>query len=409
MATSPKSSTGWAAAILALIAGLAVLLGPQAGRAAVTGSSCQFRRGVNLPLEFTGWQYSKPAGRAAAAARIRNVAAAGFDFVRVVINLRPLLTGGDATPFIAQLVDFAGQAAAAHLCVVLAPSPPEWDPAWRSQTVLADPGKTARYRGLLVEIAQALGREPPAAALELLNEPPFGCNGQAGIGWDRIQVDLYSAIRRVAPRLPVVLTGDCWSSLDALIKLEAKPFAGDPNALFTFHFYEPSTFAEQGAAFKARCPTAQLSGVEYPATTSCLQTALAKTRQAVAGDLANSPNRNACEHTAAVLLTQYCQRLGFPSYIKQRMALVRHWADAAGLPPDRVFAGEFGAITQGKAGRGGAWPDRLRWLADVRAAAEAEGFGWAVWALGAAFTIECPGGPPNAVCPAAAAALGLRQ
>jgi hypothetical protein len=45
----------------------------------------------------------------------------------------------------------------------------------------------------------------------------------------------------------------------------------------------------------------------------------------------------------------------------------------------------------------------------VRQAVEAEGFSWAVWALGGAFTVECPDGPADAVCPAARAALGLHR
>jgi len=55
------------------------------------------------------------------------------------------------------------------------------------------------------------------------------------------------------------------------------------------------------------------------------------------------------------------------------------WADRFGIPHDRLVMDEFGAIREDPAGRRFPKAGRMAYLADKRAAAEAEGIAWAVW------------------------------
>ena len=50
---------------------------------------------------------------------------------------------------------------------------------------------------------------------------------------------------------------------------------------------------------------------------------------------------------------------------------VTRWARDHNVPPERVIVGEFGAMNNAQRGLPTRQAERLRWLADVRAAAEA--------------------------------------
>lgn len=63
--------------------------------------------------------------------------------------------------------------------------------------------------------------------------------------------------------------------------------------------------------------------------------------------------------------------------IEQRFADVRRWADRHGIPPQRIFIGEFGVWPKHAKLPGARCEDRVRWLADTRTAAEKQGFAWA--------------------------------
>ena len=72
------------------------------------------------------------------------------------------------------------------------------------------------------------------------------------------------------------------------------------------------------------------------------------------------------------------------------------WARANGIPPERLFMGEFGAILMSPDGRMGAFnADRLRYLTAVRQAAEANGIAWAIWEYANPYgmSVIAPSGP----------------
>jgi endoglucanase len=408
--SSSGMRTSWNSRLAAVVAAALLVLFVQCGaiRSAAAASRaderCALRHGINLQFEFRSttvtdirsrWPYLRAPDEAAA--RLKNVAAAGFDFVRVLLDPLPLMLQPNDESLGAPVTDFVRRARADGLCVVISPALPEWNPAWRSTTIFADPAKSDEFTRMLVRLGGWLSRERTGAALEFLNEPPGGCGSDRGIDWHRVQPSLYRAVRQVAPDLPILLTGDCWSSLDALTRLDAQPFAGDSNAFFTFHFYEPHEFAEQGT--HKRCPYPQLSHVPYPATASCKEDALAPTRAAIARD--GVADREQCERAAVAAVAAYCGRLGNSAYIGERMRLVRQWVDSNGVDVRQIIVGEFGVETRAE------WPDRLRWIADTRNAISEQKFGWAVWALSGAFAIACPGGPPGNVCPSVRQALGL--
>lgn len=72
------------------------------------------------------------------------------------------------------------------------------------------------------------------------------------------------------------------------------------------------------------------------------------------------------------------------------------WAEANGIPTERLFMGEFGVIAMSPDGRMGAFDaDRLRYISTLRIEAEKHGIPWAIWEYSNPFgmTVIEPVGP----------------
>lgn len=73
-------------------------------------------------------------------------------------------------------------------------------------------------------------------------------------------------------------------------------------------------------------------------------------------------------------------RLDFgPGNIRRDFDMASEWAARNRIPPSRIFLGEFGVVRRAPGGNGPASRHRNIWLREVRMAAEAHGFGWALW------------------------------
>ena len=117
--------------------------------------------------------------------------------------------------------------------------------------VLSDPASFAAYKTFAASMAAHLAATRPLnrVALELFNEPYAPASGiyAGNTTWPALQAKLYAAVRAAAPTLLLVLTGDDFSSASALSVL--KPVDDGTPVAYTFHFYDPTPFTEQGATW----------------------------------------------------------------------------------------------------------------------------------------------------------------
>lgn len=220
-------------------------------------------------------------------------------------------------------------------------------------------------------------RDPERLFLEVVNEPMV----EDPYRWMGIQARLAAAIREGAPQHTIVATGPRWSSVDELLRIE--PLA-DRNVVYTFHFYEPHNFTHQGATWGADY-WPYLKGVPYPSTPE----AVAPLLPSVTNDAARGA------------LKQYGEERWDAAHVEREIARAAEWARRRGVPLTCNEFGVYRAYTPA--------PDRLRWLADVRAALERQGIGWTMWDYAGGFGVAVreKGGRAE-LDPDTAAALGLQ-
>ena len=147
-------------------------------------------------------------------------------------------------------------------------------------------------------------------------------------------------------------------------------------AIFTFHYYAPHLFTHQGAKTG---PTSYVSGLSWPLTRAGAQQAEADAFEAVAQDKALDADAQArMRDQIAQMFAGEGARPHDEATVARDFDAVRDWARAHGVARERVLIGEFGCVLSSHGRATGA--ARLGWLASVRRAAEARGFGWAYWA-----------------------------
>ncbi|MGD9542774.1 MAG: glycoside hydrolase family 5 protein [Methylocystis sp.] len=223
-----------------------------------------------------------------------------------------------------------------------------------------DPARA--HRALLAgwpPLADHLARWPAERIyVELLNEP-----ATTDDVWRPFVEVLAQAVRARAPRNAIIVGPAPAQRLDALTGWA--PLA-DSNVIYACHYYDPMVFTHQGASWEAGSPWAKIAGAPFPSAKddpTLLRLAAKAERD---GDA-----------DAARELRQTAQRAWTADAIRAQFADAQRWSATHGV---RIFVNEFGALKD-KARRG----DRLAWLAAVRAAAEAQGFGWAHWDYSTSF------------------------
>lgn len=400
-----------------VLAGLATLAASGVGRATrATGNDIPlFCRGIGVSHAL-GWAevtaegaygdtpFSAPRFRFDAVQR-QAIRAAGFDFVRLAVDVGPFLALQDAARkrLDALLLETVHGLIAADLGVIVDLHPSAMNPAYRPvpltagvdapkfQAVLA---LQERLAGLLGQLAEGAA---PRLAFELMNEPEVP---QAI--WQPMLEACHRAARRGSARLPLVLGGGSMNAPAALTAIDTRPFAGDERLIYTYHDYAPWQFTHQGVRGS---PAYALDAIPYPAPASD-EAMTAATRRRIAG-LGLDGAALGQARKAKRSLARYA---GFDrASLERTFRQVDAWRIAQRLPAHAILLGEFGihrtpymATPEGAAAR-------AHWLRDMRELAEAHGFAWSAWTYAGAggFALAENEAGPNFDA-ATRRALGLR-
>ena len=384
--------------ILALLAALAMALPTHA-------ASFTMKRGLNLDA-WTTWagedKWGDPAvilpfpewRKSLGAADLKMLKAAGFDFLRMPVDPSPFLSDKTAAlrdDLYASVLDSVRLINRAGLKVVvdLHLTPSGGNGTVGMGEVMADPAVFDRYVEIVRTMARTLAAEDPAlVAFEPMNEPVVDCEGDATALWPQRLKRLFAAARSSATRLTLVLSGACYSSAEALAKIDPKDIP-DGNVIWTFHSYQPFLLTHQGAIWAGDF-IRYVTGLPYPLTAMSraeLESTLDAIRQKIkteapwarrAGLLAYLDEQVAGIDTKEKLLAE----------MEAPFIKAEAWAKANGVRPENVTLGEFGMIRQ-EYGNPYMMPGKYRaaYIRDMIALAERHGFSWSIWGYGGAFGI----------------------
>lgn len=353
----------------------------------------ELRRGINLSrLQSFSWsdpdrpgKYRWPPFQGALSkvsdAELDRLSALGFDFIRLPVDAGPFLaaTEPERRLLIDDLKTLTLRLIDKGFAVIVDMHPARYSSVWQPQDILEDPEgpKFQAYDDLLVRIAKRLRDLPPEkVAFELMNEPQPECVREDGEDWTVSQKRLYDSVRQAAPALALVLSGSCWSSVDGIVRLD--PGQYDANTLFDTHFYSPHYFTHQAITWSMK-PLRYIAGLSYPYDRGSIEQTEQVTRQHL-DRLRTGPTPppdGAFEEAQEGIRDYYRKIQPDKAYVEARFDRLAGWAADHDVAPGRIVIGEFSAVRlpDGLAEDG----SRLAWLEDVRSAAEARGFGWALW------------------------------
>lgn len=407
--------------VLSGLAGLATLASLDAAQAAQgAGTDIPlFRRGIGVSHAM-GWAEMRSDGGYGdapfAAPRFRfdtaqrqAIRAAGFDFVRLAVDVGPFLACRDAArdTLDALLLRVVRDLLDAGLGVIVDLHPSAMHQAYRPTALLAGietprfgavlalQERLAGLLGQLVEDRAATGA--PRLAFELMNEPEM-----PQPDWQPMLEACYRAARKGSTRLPLVLGGGAMNAAPALTSIDMRPFAHDPRLIYTYHDYAPWQFTHQGVRGS---PAHALDAIPYPAPPST-EAMTAATRQRIASLGLDGPALEQA-HRAERSLARYA---GFDrSSLEKTFRQVNPWRIAQRLPAHAVLLGEFGVHRTPYMATPEGAVARARWLRDMRELAEAYGFAWAAWTYAGAGGFALAEGETGPGFDAATChALGLR-
>lgn len=326
-------------------------------------------------------------------ARIRSM---GFDFVRLSVDPGPLVAsqGKKRREALKVLSNAVEQITATGLRVVFDLHGVSQVPAYSMSLVQggADSEGVALYRKMVKDVAAMLaGLGTDHVALEPYNEPAYyPCDSSGSDDWQRIIAGTVQDIRSVSRDLTVVVTGACGGSIKGLVNLN--PDFDDPNIYYSFHMYEPHAFTHQ----RSDTPGGFSSGLPWPASTGTPQavTAALENRMDAAGLSPAEKQVDLAEANAPI--ARYFEDNWGQTQLDDSFRMASEWAKQHGIPSERLFMGEFGAILMSADGRSGAFnADRLRYVSAVREAAERARIPWSVWEYSNPYgmTVIQPSGP----------------
>jgi endoglucanase len=360
-------------------------------------SAPQFKRGATL-VEFFEFpatvgdgatkRYADPAYPRALSAMalfdfdgLRRI---GFDHMRVPLDVGPLLTGDERQrrEIVDQLVNAVSTINRHGLGVLVTLLPPSLRHEL-PQTYLdgLDGPKFQAYTAMVERVAAAL--KPLGAggvALEAMNEPQSQCKIRFGTDWMSYQQVMVERIRRVAPDLPLFLTGGCWSNIEGIVLLDSD-LLRDRRNFVSIHFYYPFLFTHQSATWTMPYLAGTI-GVPFPASAGSLDDTLALTRahfKTVA--LAAGADRAAAQAKAESEIQRYFGEAQGPAQIEEWMNKVADWQRQQQVDSDRIVFTEFGAMKQTIDTVEIDRASRARWLRDASSSIESHGWGWTAYVL----------------------------
>jgi endoglucanase len=324
--------------------------------------AARLRHGVNLSHWFS--QIYKPPGYVAQhfdhyihVADIAIIRDLGFDHVRLPINCEPIfatpVADGTLPPAHIERLRTRILEILDHDLAVIVDIHPE--DAFKKRLAASDDAVSA-FVAFWIQLASAFADlDPQRVVFEILNEP---CIRDAA-RWNHIQNTTAAAIRRVAPLHTLVLSGDRWSELPELLKLELPQ---DANVLLNFHLYDPSAFTHQGARWAS--PWCRLiKGLNYP--TDPKNVAELKTQ---------ITDPDALRH-----LDEYTELRWDADAYRRFLQPTIAFARAHRLP---LLCNEFG-VYKAYSPRA----SRLAWLRDVSATLTAHDIGWTMWDYAGDFAV----------------------
>ena len=326
------------------------LLGCGSREAAPTGPDPQLverlARGVNLAHAFTASADGPPMWNVGAQdyALIRGL---GLRHVRSLIELGLIIDPGSEDGLnaaaVTELHRAIDEANRAGLMFVLAL---QLDDASK-QRLAVDSIARQRLATLWQVLAKALAAIPPDdLVFELLNEPTIEDTAIV----QSLMVQLVAAVREVAPRHTLVVTGPHFSDAQNLLQLQ--PLA-DPNLVYSFHFYEPHNFTHQGANW-GWSMWRQLHNLPYPSSPEAVAPVL---------------------DTLTADARPHAEWYGQERWNRDRLAApimqVAEWGRRHKL---QIWCSEFGVYRYYVNER-----YRSAWLRDVRELLESGGIAWTHW------------------------------
>jgi endoglucanase len=308
----------------------------------------------------------------------------GFDHMRVPLDMGPLIQGDESErrEILENLVAVVSIINRHGLNVLVTLFPPSLHHELPQTSLdgLAGP-KFKAYSAMVERVAAALSPvDPGAVALEPMNEPQSQCRIRFGTDWTEYQQNMVERIRRIAPDLPLFLTGGCWSNIEGIVLLNTD-LVRDPRNFVSVHFYYPFLFTHQGATWTMPYLAGTI-GVPYPAAAGSVDETLALT-QARFNTVALAPgiDRVAAQAQAETQILRYFDEAQGPAQIDEWMDKVADWQQRQRVDADRIVFTEFGAMKQTIDNVEFDPASRARWLHDTSSAIESHGWGWTAFVL----------------------------
>jgi endoglucanase len=322
-------------------------------------------------------------------ALLRNVAAAGFDFVRLTIDPGPILqfTGAKRDALDQHLKAVVERLLGSGFCVIVDFHPNSQVPKYAPEKLVQgqDDPLFLAYAAVIRRTARVLATlHTNRVALELMNEPQYGWDSATTARWQRLLENLHREARAEAPDLLLVLSGARGGDIKGLLALDPEPFVGS-RVLYSFHYYEPHDFTHQGV--KSTAPSAwpwrYISGLPYPAQSADPDRVWQKIQQNILSDpnIALPDQRRLALQQVRDRVSGYIASGFGRKQIASDFDSVRAWAELHGIDPRAILLGEFGVTRTYGMYRASDPISQEAWLHDVRREAELHGFRWAFWAL----------------------------
>lgn len=130
-----------------------------------------------------------------------------------------------------------------------------------AQAAWDDPAREAKLAGMWRTIAETYKDHDAVVGYDILNEPhpPYTAEGYAA--WNRIVQSVTAAIREVDVKTAIIVQSPGFADPAKMPDIE---YTGDPNTIYSFHFYRPHDFAEQGTRDEWPFGDDGESGYVYP-------------------------------------------------------------------------------------------------------------------------------------------------
>jgi hypothetical protein len=334
--------------------------------------------------------------------RLAALKSAGFDFVRIQLETTPFLTTAPEQrgKLIEQVIAAVRRLKAAGLKAIICPFPRDIVARYSAESILASE-ENRRSLGLIeLQLAAALAKEDPEMTVfEILNEPPGGYHAEDRNRWFDLQRDYVKAIRRVAPNLTLLITGDRGGGAEGLLRTDPRTI-DDPRILYSFHYYDPMVFTHQGVTGTSKKYRPYLSGFAYPPAKQDEQASLTRVHEAIFKAVPNPGEAGQIWRDAETQIREYYETPQGKAKVEADFAKVSSWAKRNHIAPSRIVLGEFGPVRHGMS-----TDSIVNWVRDVRTSAEQAGFAWCVFnyqpdAKPPAMSIEqMAGSDPNALDP----------